>query len=153
MDPVEDPTQPVDILYQSNLQQISNLCSVLCEVAEGRGCLGLLTTPQCKQFSLSAIRHHARTRTTDNIARLHDLLSDGMSSKPATSSQSSLSSVISGADKRWLAVCLASSALQLYQTPWLGEEWSRHDIFFMREVDGSSKAMIRQPFVSRSFHN
>ena len=141
-----------DIQYQCNLNLIPNLCSTLQEVAEGRGWLGLLSTQQRqRQYSLLAIRHQLRQRAANNVVRLHDLLANQATPVERDSLKSRDVILLSGVDKRYLAVCLASSVLQLYQTPWLGEDWGRHEIFFAREVSCSGKAMIRQPFVARSF--
>ena len=51
-------------------------------------------------------------------------------------------------DKLRLAVILASSVLQLYETPWLEKTWQRDDIMFIHAANGP---LYEQPFVSRSF--
>lgn len=54
-------------------------------------------------------------------------------------------------DKLRVAVDLASSVLQLYKTPWLDEEWSDNDVYFIHRP-GTSVAMVYEhPFVYRKF--
>lgn len=51
-------------------------------------------------------------------------------------------------DRLRVAVTLASSVLQLHETPWLEANWSKDNIFF---VQRSEKTIYSQPFVSQSF--
>lgn len=51
-------------------------------------------------------------------------------------------------DRFKLAVILASSVLQLHETPWLEEKWRADSIFF---VDRSGMPCYDQPFVSQYF--
>lgn len=51
-----------------------------------------------------------------------------------------------------IAVTLASTVLQLYESPWLSENWSKSDIcFFFNGADSNKRPMISDPYVSRSF--
>lgn len=51
-----------------------------------------------------------------------------------------------------IAVALASTVLQLYESPWLSESWSKSDIcFFFNGADSNRRPMIGDPYVSRSF--
>lgn len=45
-----------------------------------------------------------------------------------------------------IAVTLASSILQLCETPWLAEEWDKNDILFLQKSDGP---LYDRPFVSK----
>jgi hypothetical protein len=51
-------------------------------------------------------------------------------------------------DRLRVAVTLASSVLQLHETPWLEENWSKDNIFFIQR---SEQTLYNQPFVSQSF--
>lgn len=51
-------------------------------------------------------------------------------------------------DRFKVAVILASSVLQLHETPWLEEKWKADSIFF---VDRVGMAYYDQPFVSQNF--
>ena len=51
-----------------------------------------------------------------------------------------------------IAVTLADSVLQLHQTPWLKEEWSKSDVhFFLHGVDKSNRPIIEHPYLSHFF--
>ena len=51
-----------------------------------------------------------------------------------------------------IAVTLAHTLLQLHESPWLCESWSKHDIHFVsRGIDRYNRPVIDDPFVSRSF--
>ncbi|KAI8943303.1 hypothetical protein NX059_001323 [Plenodomus lindquistii] len=52
-------------------------------------------------------------------------------------------------DKLRIAVNLASSALQLYKTPWLDEAWSDNDIYFVQRTSVFTKEVYKHPFVYR----
>ena len=54
-------------------------------------------------------------------------------------------------DKLRVAVDLASSVLQLYNTPWLDEEWSDNDVYFVHRPGISATAVFEHPFVYRKF--
>lgn len=47
-----------------------------------------------------------------------------------------------------LAVTLASSVLQLHQTPWLEESWANDKVYFIQNADG---VLYDNPFVCRDF--
>jgi hypothetical protein len=68
----------------------------------------------------------------------------------ASWSISSLRSVLDDAafarqDRLKLAVTLASSCLQLHETPWLGASWGKDNIFFVKRP---GKVLYDQPFVA-----
>ncbi|CZR67557.1 uncharacterized protein PAC_17456 [Phialocephala subalpina] len=44
-----------------------------------------------------------------------------------------------------LGLKLASMVLQLYQTPWLSDDWGKEDIFFIQEEDGT--VVTDKPFI------
>lgn len=51
-----------------------------------------------------------------------------------------------------LAITLASSLLQLYNTPWLSESWSKKDIVFLSEdVTSKRPVNIQKPYVTARF--
>ncbi|KAH7385868.1 hypothetical protein BKA66DRAFT_569191 [Pyrenochaeta sp. MPI-SDFR-AT-0127] len=54
-------------------------------------------------------------------------------------------------DKLRVAVDLASSVLQLYKTPWLDEEWSDNDVYFIHRPGISPAKVFEHPFVYRRF--
>lgn len=51
-----------------------------------------------------------------------------------------------------IAVTLASSVLQLHNSPWLSENWDKRDIyFFSNGLDSDNRPLISDAYVSRSF--
>lgn len=52
-------------------------------------------------------------------------------------------------DKLRVAVDLASSVLQLYNTPWLDEQWSDNDVYFIHRPGLSMAKVFEHPFVYR----
>ncbi|KAF1849283.1 uncharacterized protein K460DRAFT_280656 [Cucurbitaria berberidis CBS 394.84] len=52
-------------------------------------------------------------------------------------------------DKLRVAVDLASSVLQLYKTPWLDEQWSDNDVYFIHRPGISLATVFEHPFVYR----
>lgn len=145
---------PLSAPSRRPMQHVANLCSTIQQVSEGQtDCLGLLKNSKRVNLGLYAVRHHPRSNATQQTVRLADLLRHS-SSADLSSMQGGLLTPQyhrEGSDYRFLAVCLASTMLQLHKTPWLGERWSKSDILFMRELSESKKPMVRQPFISRAF--
>ncbi|KAL2045908.1 hypothetical protein ABVK25_011962 [Lepraria finkii] len=51
-----------------------------------------------------------------------------------------------------IAVTLASSLLQFYNSPWINETWSKEDIHFLKAVEGSSlPVIVDKPYISHNF--
>lgn len=50
-----------------------------------------------------------------------------------------------------IAATLASSLLQLYNSPWVGESWSKNDIYFVKAAEGSP--IFDRPYITRSFRS
>ncbi|KAL8881814.1 MAG: hypothetical protein Q9198_001057 [Flavoplaca austrocitrina] len=61
---------------------------------------------------------------------------------------------LSGQQRLGIAVTLAHTVLQLYDSPWLSESWSKNDIlFFIPGHDGHKRPNIQRPYISRLFHH
>ena len=59
---------------------------------------------------------------------------------------------LSGRQRLSIAVILAHTVLQLHDSPWLSESWSKNDIwFFSSGVDCHKRPNIARPYISRSF--
>lgn len=54
-------------------------------------------------------------------------------------------------DKFKVAVDLASSVLQLYKTPWLSDEWSQDDVYFVHRPGAPLATVYQHPFIYRKF--
>ena len=117
-----------------------------------RGCSSAISTLQKPErdvcFSLLA-SEYAKLKYALLIYPLKTPPSD-----PESWSVSSLRAVLDDTkftrhDRLRLAVTLASSVLQLHETPWLQENWGKDNIFFIRRSD---EIIYHDPFVSQHFH-
>ncbi|PSN59413.1 hypothetical protein BS50DRAFT_580002 [Corynespora cassiicola Philippines] len=52
-------------------------------------------------------------------------------------------------DKLKVAIDVSSSVLQLYNTPWLNEEWSKDDVLFIQRPGFPPSSLYEHPFVRR----
>lgn len=50
-----------------------------------------------------------------------------------------------------IALTLALSYLQLHSSQWLGRQWSKRDIFFLRDASHPNGILLDQPYISRDF--
>jgi hypothetical protein len=86
---------------------------------------------------------------------LEHLLSKSKSkAKNATTTQALYPGPLLRKQRLEIAVTMASSVLQLYDSPWLGEMWSRTDIHFFFKAPATSfdnRSPITKPYVSKSF--
>ena len=48
-----------------------------------------------------------------------------------------------------IAATLASSLLQLYNSPWMDESWTKNDIYFVKAAEGSP--VLDRPYITRKF--
>jgi hypothetical protein len=126
-------------LPNPNLRPIQDLCSAICTLQKPDRdvCLSLLAS------------EYAKLKYGLLITPLKD-----PPCNPESWSVSSLRSVLKEKkftrhDRLRLAITLASSVLQLHETPWLEENWGKDNIFF---VEKSGKTMYEHPFVSRHFN-
>ncbi|KAF1918319.1 hypothetical protein BDU57DRAFT_194788 [Ampelomyces quisqualis] len=54
-------------------------------------------------------------------------------------------------DKYKVAVDLASSVLQLYKTPWLSDDWTDNDVYFVHRPGAVSSILYEHAFIYRKF--
>ncbi|KAF2786300.1 hypothetical protein K505DRAFT_380358 [Melanomma pulvis-pyrius CBS 109.77] len=123
-----------------NLRPIQDLCSAISMLQDPQRdvCLSLLAS------------EYAKLKYGLLIYPLKDPPSD-----PESWSVSSLRNVLEDAkftrhDRLRLAVTLASSVLQLHETPWLEENWGKDNIFF---INRDEKTVYDHPFVSQHFNH
>ncbi|KAF2688849.1 hypothetical protein K458DRAFT_331478 [Lentithecium fluviatile CBS 122367] len=122
-----------------NLRPINNLCAAIStlEKLERDVCLSLLANEYAKQ-KYGILIYPSKVPPTDTEAwstlSLRSVLYD-----PAFSRHSRLQ----------LAVTLASSVLQLHETPWLSNNWGKDDILFIKRA---GKIAYDHPFVSQCFN-
>ncbi|KAF1961193.1 hypothetical protein CC80DRAFT_232468 [Byssothecium circinans] len=121
-----------------DMQPIKNLCAAICTLQKPQraACLSLLADEYEKQ-KYDILIYPAKDPPVDTEAwttsTLRTVLQD-----PAFARRNRLQ----------LAVTLASSVLQLHETPWLDDNWTKDDILFIKRSD---KIVYNHPFVSQHF--
>lgn len=104
-------------------------------------------------FSVAPVHQYQLSSSIQGLVRLRDILETGTGTSEHMSLTKTQTPVyaLNGMDKRYLAVCLASTAMQLFRTPWLPPNWDNNQIFFARELNGSGRPLIREPLLSHDF--
>ncbi|KAI0381383.1 hypothetical protein F5Y04DRAFT_81310 [Hypomontagnella monticulosa] len=113
-------------------KSISSLCSSLDE--ESDGCCGYLTEEDCRYYVYRVSQQETKrfaSVTIDEILR-------GKVSPPPSRRQ-----------RYALSFILASSFLQLLETPWLPESWKKSDIVFISDEKNSNVFLLDQPHLNR----
>ncbi|KAL1635637.1 hypothetical protein SLS56_001690 [Neofusicoccum ribis] len=122
-----------------DLLHIKNLCQTMQQIRSAcmGVCVGFLEDELAKQkLSIFPTSELVKGTNTPSLLSLRTILSEnGVGNRRFTRS-----------DKLWVAVLLASSFLQLHQTPWINDKWSKDDIKFVEGVQGD---LFEHPFVSR----
>ncbi|KAL8806061.1 MAG: hypothetical protein Q9182_001593 [Xanthomendoza sp. 2 TL-2023] len=126
----------------------NDLCTLLrcAEMEPARSCIGRFTDEQSyyEVFTVSRYQHHSI-----DTFNMHDLLHRHQTLMTTTRTDQSAISAIPGPRltkkaRLQLAVTLAATALQLYNTPWLDTYWNGESIRFRQ---GS----IEHPYISTTF--
>ncbi|CAO2648288.1 Nn.00g075550.m01.CDS01 [Neocucurbitaria sp. VM-36] len=124
---------------QPDMQPIQDLCSAICTLQEHQRnvCFSLLANEIAKQkygVHIYPMKHLPPDKDTWMVSSLRAVLDDSKFARQ---------------DRLRLAVTLASSVLQLHQTPWLEDNWGKDNIFFVKRP---GKSLYDQPFVSQHFN-
>jgi hypothetical protein len=123
---------------QPNLQPIKNLCAAISELRKPQRdvCFSLLASEIAKQkygVHIYPTKQMPPDTDTWSVSSLRTVLNDSRFARR---------------DRLKLAVTLASSVLQLHETPWLDRNWGKDNIFF---VNKPGTTIFDQPFVSQHF--
>lgn len=125
--------------------RIDDLCSQIraTEAEPPKSCIGHFMDDQSQYTVFTMLRYED---SGSNSPNLHDLLCrhQAFASSNGTSVPVASGMCLSKRARLQLAVTLASTALQLHTTPWLGDDWNGKSIRFRQ---GS----IDQPYISRAF--
>jgi hypothetical protein len=124
---------------QPNLQPIQDLCSAISTLQKPQRdvCFSLLANEIAKQkygVLITPMKQLPLDTESWSVSSLGSVLRD-----PKFAQR----------DRLKLAVTLASSILQLHETPWLEDNWGKDSIFF---VNRPGKTFYDQPFVSQHFN-
>lgn len=122
-----------------NLQPIQDLCEAISTLQKPQRdvCFELLATEYAKQkygLRIYPLKEPPINPEAWTVSSLASILQDSKFTRH---------------DRLRLAVTLASSVLQLHETPWLEENWGKNNIFFIKRSD---TANYDHPFVSPSFN-
>jgi hypothetical protein len=121
---------------EPNMQPIQDLCSAISTLQKPQRdvCFSLLANEIAKQkfgvLLITPVRYLPTDTASWSVSSLRAVLED---------------SKFAQQDRLKLAITLASSVLQLHQTPWLDENWGKDSIFFVKRP---GKTQFDQPFVS-----
>lgn len=139
----ETTTRSID-----SLEQIRCLCERLNQVCDAHKCLGILPHPSLKK----GVTITTTTASAGHSQRPIELGSFLRSGNPANSA-SQFKKRLTRTQRLGIAVILASSVLQLYQSPWLREIWGKEDIYLsIPELsDDVYLSSIEKISVQRSF--
>ncbi|KAF2016662.1 hypothetical protein BU24DRAFT_423039 [Aaosphaeria arxii CBS 175.79] len=123
----------------SNMKPIQDLCAAICTLQQPQRevCLELLATEIAKQkygVHIYPEKDPPQNPEAWTVKSLRHVLQDSKFTRH---------------DRLRLAVTLASSVLQLHETPWLDDNWSKDQIFFIKRSD---KTIYDHPFVSQHFN-
>ncbi|KAE8442223.1 hypothetical protein EG329_003694 [Mollisiaceae sp. DMI_Dod_QoI] len=111
-------------------KEIEDLCATISTAESDTVWYGVLTSGEDKWQGIRRATKPCYTSATARMVSLSELLS----SRPWARKSKSL-----------IGLKLASTVLQLYQTPWLRDDWGKEDIFFIQEDDGT--VLSDKPFL------
>jgi hypothetical protein len=122
------------------MNQIQDLCEAIARLQQPyrNECSGYLTDELKRKYGIYFLDSPAVSEQQWMSYSLNDVLARKF---PMTSP-------LTQNDKLRVAVDLASSALQLYKTPWLEEMWTKDDVLFIHRPGASP---YDHPFVSQRF--
>ncbi|KAI9756017.1 MAG: hypothetical protein M4579_004062 [Chaenotheca gracillima] len=123
-------------INHASLQEIKDLCVTIFETPQLHKCLGYLLDHHKTRHVIYSSPKLQIQQEALKVVDLGTVLSQ-------SSSQS-----LTWKERLHLAVTLASTLLQLHQTPWLNERWSGKDIYFLQTGTGM---ITSQPYVSQKF--
>ncbi|KAH6679401.1 hypothetical protein B0J14DRAFT_558719 [Halenospora varia] len=124
-----------------NTAKIDNLCLVLAQEAAGSCCLGYLGDDHSQHYIYPAAQQTA-TLSPHAAISLHQILAAEARCQPVA---------IKPRDRLELAFLLSSSILQLYNTPWLSDNWSRKEIYLLAGNSGQATTLAHNFYVSKGF--
>lgn len=130
----DTPTKPA----VDNLPEINDLCSIITTASsdcQSLECLGCMEDVECNRYCMYPQATEEQDQATITLGTL----------------LSKASPIRLTRRQRYdIALTIASSHLQLHDSPWLGPQWSKKDILFHRRDDHS---IDNRPYISRSFHS
>ncbi|KAL8849068.1 MAG: hypothetical protein Q9221_005912 [Calogaya cf. arnoldii] len=128
---------------------ISSLCAALQWAQKPPASLGFLTNASLDQRIAISTKSSRPSEIEDRVS-LDRLIA---ATKASAQTQDSFRS-LSGRQRLSIAVALAHTVLQLYDSPWLSQSWGKKDIwFFASGVDKHKRPNVDCPYISRLFES
>lgn len=147
------PPQETRSSAASDLIEIADLCEAVRKAHYGtrKGPLGYLRDTQDRRHAFYPSVQPTRFAENAETVNLASLLSKSTGgSNPDQTGTVSLT--LSRLERYSIALTLASSLLQLYSSPWIGEAWSKNDIYFLIAAEGSPRPiLVDKPYITRKF--
>ncbi|MCJ1261436.1 hypothetical protein MMC22_001300 [Lobaria immixta] len=132
--PPSTPSSQAQYLDPSQLQIVTNLCSVIKQ--SSHPWIGLCLDSKNHLRGVYPAQPRALTYIENSVS-LAEMLLNGEES-------------LSRKDVYYLSVTLSSSLLQLSHTPWLSQSWDKADIIFHRTTpDSTSCVDVKRPYLIR----
>jgi hypothetical protein len=144
------------------LKEVDHLCKVITGRQTKKCCLGFTLDDQTMLRGAYNVSNGRAGPTTDLIVEDSITLEQLLLYKirpPAPTTRDDANQLVM-AERLALAANLASSLLQLHETPWLNSIWTKKDIHFVRTYQQPSAGRLvrayrpvdaKQPFVSHDF--
>jgi hypothetical protein len=134
--------QPISSTRNPTLEQIHDLCKAVAALQQPQRHMniGFLTDDLERRFGIYPLEPpHGHDQQQWTSYSLRQVLTK----------RANVGRTLTQYDKLRVAVDLASSVLQLYKTPWLDEEWSDNDVFFVHRPGVPLSTLYEHPFVYR----
>ena len=136
----------------SDFVEIRNICLVMQQcmrnIAYNQRCLGYLCAEGCQPLGVYLPQASKVAPDQHSVSSLAELLTKGGSKSSGRLVSTAGSHLLSRGDRLGLALTIASSVLQLYKTPWLRDDWNKHDIL----INDTGKVLYReQAYISGAF--
>lgn len=136
-----------------DLIEIADLCEAVRKAHCGtrKGPLGYLRDTQDRRHAFYPSLQPPIFSENAETVNLANLLSKSASGN-CSNYTGTVSMTLSRLERYSIAVTLASSLLQLYSSPWIGETWSKNDIYFLIAAEGSPRPiLVDKPYITRKF--
>lgn len=145
---VQPPTDVIVDELAKDLVEISDLCAAVQKAHHDHEMMPLGYLRDTQDFLHAFYPAMEPTRLTEDAETV--TLADLLSRSRKTSATGQM--ILSRQERYSIAVTLASSRLQLYSSPWIGETWNKNDIYFLKAPKGSPRPIIvEKPYISRKF--
>lgn len=157
--PADCHAHPTDLM---KLKEVDHLCKVITGRQTKKCCLGFTLDDQTMLRGAYNVSNGRAGPTTDLIVEDSITLEQLLLYKirpPAPTTRDDANQLVM-TERLALAANLASSLLQLHETPWLNSIWTKKDIHFVRTYQQPSAGRLvrayrpvdaKQPFVSHDF--